>query len=341
MTYYDKLGIKSTASSDDIKNAFRQLAQKYHPDRNPGNDAALKIFKDINEAHQVLSDPKKRNEYDLRLLSETRIPNIDELFNVVTNRNRRNPYATGSGSIICGETIEVNVNITVEESIKGCKKPIHIKSQKLILCSNCNGIGNEFGSMFIICPTCSGHGKNIDGHFRMELKKCPTCRGSGKIPVNKCHICKGSGSLKFERDVVIAIPSGIPDGMKLRLAGMGTPGSPPGDLYVTIKIIQDHKNGWKRKNDDLIIIHNIDLSHAVIGGPATIELPDNRSIEINIPPGTQPGSEIVLKGEGVKAIIGTSKGDMRVIINVDLPKKLSPRARKLFDEFIEETNKTS
>lgn len=360
--YYLILGIQRTASSDDINKAFRQMAQKYHPDRNPGNKNAESAFKEANEAYQTLSDTSKRAQYDMQTdpLGSFRTGNpfgfggpfnrnpvdqhIQDIFDTLMGgmgatrpARRRNPDSTGFGNIIPGENVDIEIHISVEESVQGCKKPIYIKSQRLVQCGGCKGTGGAPGTTSTICSKCSGHGKGIEGHFKIEVKTCQVCRGSGRIPINKCQVCKGTGSNRFERETTIIIPPGISDGMKLRLAGMGIPGSPPGDLFVTIKISQENKNGWQRVGDDIVIPHQISLRHAILGGPISVSLPDGRAMRVEVPPGTQPGSKITIQGEGVKAVIGSAKGDVQVIILVALPKVLSNRARKLLDELDEET----
>jgi molecular chaperone DnaJ len=359
--YYQILGIQRTASSDDVSKAFRQMAQKYHPDRNPGNKNAESMFKEANEAYQTLSDTAKRAQYDIRTNPinpfQTGNPfgfggpfgnpvdqHIQDIFDTLMGgiprpTRRRNPNATGFGNIIPGENVEVEIYVSIEESIQGCKKPIHVKSQKLVQCNGCKGTGGAPGTTSTICSKCAGHGKGVEGHFKIEVKTCQVCRGSGRVPINKCRVCKGAGSNKFERETTVVIPPGISDGMKLRLAGMGIPGSPPGDLFVIIRIIQENQNGWKRVGEDIVISHQINLRHAILGGSTPIKLPGGREMNIEIPPGTQPGDKITIQGEGVKAVIGSAKGDVQVIISVLLPKVLSHRARKLLDELAEETSR--
>jgi molecular chaperone DnaJ len=346
--HYAALGVDRSASEDDIKKAFRQLSLKYHPDRNPGDKIAETKYKEITEAFSVLGDSDKRSTYDFnsRRVSPFGNPfsnpfnmNMDgfdysTIFETVFNNPGRQRQ---SRSMHRGQNVEFTIQISVEESIKGCTKKIRVNSNELkITCQTCNGSGSAANSNKIICTKCAGSGRLVGHRNSFAVKACNACNGSGQIPTNPCPTCKGSGQQLFDREIVTKIPAGIQDGMRLRHAQMGTPGSPPGDLFITVNIKQSESH--KRENHDIIVTHKIDLKLAILGGPSSISLLEGTILNIEIPPGSQSGDEIVKQGLGTRSLFNSRQppGDLRIKLEILIPKNLSNRAKKLLEEFAEE-----
>lgn len=359
---YEILGLTKEASEDEIRKAFRRLSQKLHPDnRVTGNEAA---FKELNSAFQIIGDSGKRAEFDRATANPfTRVrqarPNagspfgdefsgfqdFSSIFNdYIRSANvPRNPHARGAGAMGRGDDVEIEVGINTEESINGCKKSIHAKSQKRTPCLSCLGTGAQPGTSFIKCKACGGAGHTVsfgNSSFSMKRTKCTACRGSGSCPIIRCKSCDGRGDRPFERELVATIPAAIQEGTKLRFAGMGTPGSPPGDLYAVIKIIRNRdQDAWNRDGENLITTRTISLRHAIIGGPLLIKLPGGTPVTVVVPAGTQPNAEIQVPETQIKSAFQVFNGNVRVRINVELPRSLSSRGRRLLDELVAEIDK--
>ena len=346
--YYLALGVERTASNDDIKKAFRQLSLKYHPDKNPGNKSAEAKFKEISEAFSIIGDKDKRVVYDRQASS----PFGDVFNNPFDPRQSNFDYTTIFDSIFSnfhsprnyrttnqrGQDVVTTFKITVEESLKGCTKKVQVRSNEYkVNCQECEGSGAAKNSGKIICPNCGGLGKQIGSRGRHSVKTCETCKGMRQVPQNTCSKCRGTGKRPFEREVTTKIPVGVQNGMKLRHAQMGTPGSPPGDLYLIIEIVQTGSH--ERKDHDIIINHEIDLKLAILGGHISVSLLEGTAINVEIPPGSQSGDEVVKPGLGTRSLFNSKQppGDLRIKLKVKIPKEpLSNRAKKLLDEFSEE-----
>lgn len=345
--YYAALGVDRLASEDDIKKAFRQLSLKYHPDRNSGDKTAEDKYKEITEAFSVLGDSDKRSIYDRNHQSPFNGPfnpfnvNMDgadystifeSVFNPFARSRQRQPINRR------GQDVKFTIQISVEESIKGCTKKIHVNSNEIkINCPDCDGIGAAKNSARIICPKCSGSGKLINSK-RFTIAVCNNCKGSGRIPTSTdlCSSCNGSGQQQFRKEITTKIPAGVQDGMNLRHAQMGTPGSPPGDLFIIVNIKQSASH--KRENRDIIITHKINLKLAILGGHSSVSLFEGTNFDIEIPPGSQSGDEIIKQGFGTRSLFDSKQppGDLRIKLEVITPKGLSNRAKKLLEEFAEE-----
>jgi molecular chaperone DnaJ len=335
---YEVLGISRGASNEEVKRAWRQAAIKHHPDRNPDDPDAEKRFKEAQEAYLLLTDPGKRHIFDrTNAIHESRKfwGLQDDLFDTVFRHRdpiadmfrRRNNYSARPVTQT-DDDIEAQLNITVEESVTGCKKQMQVQSNKKIRCLQCAGTGRMFGGQATTCNTCGGYGHNA--------KICALC-DSFKQRTKSCQSCNGTGMCKFEREVIVTVPVGIVDGTRLRLAGMGVPGQPPGNLYITVKIREaSNHSAWSRLGQDLITTRCVSLQHAIIGGPLEVSLPNGRGLTIEIPPGTQPGDEMCISGQGVRPTTGGQCGDVRIVITVALPKTMTSRAKKLLDELVEE-----
>ena len=346
VNYYEILNVPKTATIDEIKSAYKKLALKYHPDRNPNDINSEIMFKQINEAYQVLSNDSKRYAYDYKQnISDFNIGNNsnysdlgDMLNSIFYGTQSSYKYSARQTSTqetsridVAGDDITVDIELSFEESISGCKKSINVKGSKPnIVCGNCNGIGSKPGSRKIICSTCSGNRKVLDANGK-GVHNCSTCSGTGSIPLERCFNCGGNGKVIYNNDIQVLIPAGISAGQQLRIAGQGTPGHPPGNLFVNIKIAPN-KTFWR---DGLHIHTNkqISLKQAVLGGLTSIKLPFNRQeINIQIPPGTNHGEKIISKGSGVNGPLSKVNGDLVIHIEIEIPKNVSSRARKLIEE---------
>jgi molecular chaperone DnaJ len=342
--YYDILGIPRNSSVDEIKAAFRKLARQYHPDVSKEPDAEEK-FKEINEAYGVLSDPEKRARYDqfgrAGLGDMGGMPDFatmdfgdifEELFGGFgfglggSGRSRR-PRR--------GRDLQYQVVLTFEEAVFGVEKEVEITRNEV--CSTCHGSGAEPGSSPQRCATCGGRGEvrqvrqTIFGSM-MQSSTCPACNGRGEVITSPCHTCRGGGLERKTVKKVVPIPAGVDTGTQIRLAGEGEPGvngGPQGNLYLVVTV-QPHKF-FKRRENDILLNLDINVAQAVLG--AQIEVPtvdgDNK---LNIPAGTQPGKVFTIKGKGVPYLRRNGRGDQRVIVNVEIPTKLTKEQRALFEQ---------
>jgi molecular chaperone DnaJ len=348
--YYEIVGVPRNASQDDLKSAFRQLARKYHPDVSQESDAEER-FKEINEAYAVLSDEQKRNAYDrfghAGLDGVGGVPdftNIDlsdilgEIFGGFgfggfgrsAQRMRNMPRR--------GEDLQYTVNLNFEESVFGVEKEVTINRDEI--CATCNGTRAEPGTSPVRCSTCGGHGEvrqtrqSFFGSM-VQVTTCPTCGGSGETISTPCHTCNGRGMERKTVRKVVSIPAGVDSGNQIRLAGEGQPGvnnGPPGNLYLLIKV-KPHKY-FRRRNNDILLDLNINVAQATLG--AEVEVPTiDGSEKLEIQSGTQPGKVITMRGKGVPHIRGSGRGDQLVVVNVEIPKRLSGDQHKIFEELAE------
>ncbi len=340
--YYEILGVSRNASNEELKSAFRTLARKYHPDVNKEADAEEK-FKEINEAYAVLSDPEKRRIYDQYgsegLNGMGGVPdwtNIDfsdifgEFFGFGAGGARQRQNAPRRGA-----DLSYAVTLTFEEAIFGVEKEIDVTRDEV--CSTCNGSGAEPGTTPTRCPTCGGKGevRQVRQTFlgsMVQVTTCPTCNGRGEIINTPCHTCKGRGLERKTIKKTVSIPGGVDNGNQVRLAGEGQPGvngGPHGNLYIEIRVKQ-HKF-FRRKGNDILLDLNINVAQATLG--ADIEVPTLEGpAKLTIPSGTQPGKVFTLRGKGSPILHSGGRGDELVIINVEVPTKLTPEQRKLFEE---------
>lgn len=350
--YYDVLGVDKSASKEEIKKAFYKLASKYHPDKKDGDEAK---FKEVNEAYQILSDDKKRKEYDT----------YGQTF------NGQGPYGAGGfggfnasdfadmqfdfgdlgdmfGDIFGGfggtrtkrgRDISLEIDVTFKESIFGTERNVLIN--KVGTCDTCEGSGAKKGSEMITCTTCNGQGKIHDvkrtfmGNFQ-TVRTCENCHGKGKIPKERCNDCRGAGILNKREEIHIEVPAGISNGEMIRMTGMGeaVSGGQTGDLYIRINVQAD--KSWKREGNDLVIKHSIKLTDALLGVKQSIEGLDG-AIDIDIPAGVSAGEVLRVKARGVPHVHDSKKrGDVLVKLDIAMPKKLSKKAmdyvEKLKDE---------
>ena len=339
--YYEVLGVGRNASADEIKSAFRGLARKYHPDVNKSPEAEG-LFKEINEAYAVLSDSDKRAAYDryghAGLNGMGGMPDFSTIdfsdifeeffgFGMGGGRRRNAPRR--------GVDLNTSITLTFEEAVFGVEKEIEITRDEV--CTTCRGSGAEPGTSPMRCNTCGGRGEVRQTRqtflgSMVQVITCPSCNGSGEVISSPCKTCKGRGLERRTVKKVVPIPAGVDNGTQIRLSGEGQPGvngGPHGNLYVEIRV-KEHQF-FRRKNDDILLDLNINVAQAVLG--AEIEVPTiDGPHKLNIPAGTQPGKIFRLKGKGVANVRGGGRGDQLVIVNVDIPARLTAEQRQLFEQ---------
>jgi molecular chaperone DnaJ len=341
--YYDLLGVGRNANDDEIKAAFRKLARQYHPDVNKESDAEEK-FKEINEAYGVLSDADKRIRYDR--FGRAGLGNIggfhdytvdfadifDELFGQFgfsTGRSaRRAPRR--------GRDLQMGVTLTFEEAVFGAEKEIDFEREEP--CSRCKGSGAEPGTSPTRCATCGGQGEirqvrqTILGQM-MQTATCPTCSGRGEVISALCRTCRGGGLERKSVHKRVEVPAGVDSGTQIRLAGEGGPGSlggPNGNLFLLLDV-QPHKF-FKRRENDILLNLDINLAQATLGAEISVPTLDGDE-KLKIPPATQPGKVFRIRGKGVPYLRRKDhRGDQLVIVNVEIPSKLTKEQRDLFEK---------
>ncbi len=352
--YYEVLGVGKTASDADIKRAYRRMAMKYHPDKNPDDKQAEEKFKECAEAYEVLSDPEKRKRYDqfghdglrgMGMHDFSRM-NFDDIFSmfglddlfggIFSGRSRRTGRRAGPTR---GYDLETTVELTLDDIAKGSDKTIEFTRQDI--CAECNGNGSAKGTTPDKCSTCGGSGQVASrGGFFQMVSTCPKCRGSGQVITNPCRKCKGTGRVPKKRIVNIKIPKGVHEGQGIRVAGEGEPGrggGPRGDLYCYVRV-KPHEF-LQRDRNDLIAIVPISFTQAALG--TTIDVPSlDGARGLKIPAGTQYGSVFRIKGQGLPDIRTGRTGDELVQVTIETPTKLNTKQQELLREFAKTENKT-
>lgn len=345
--YYEVLGVAKSASSDDIKKAYRKLAKKYHPDVNPGNKEAEAKFKEINEAYSVLSDEQKRSQYDrfghaafdgtggFGDFSDFGFGGLDDIFESFMGGGFGRSRAKRGGPQR-GNDIQHALEISFEEAAFGAAKEISVT--RLQNCPVCSGTGAKPGTSPETCRHCHGTGQikysqsTVFGQF-VNVKTCEYCHGEGKVITHPCENCHGRGRISKTSHISINIPAGIDDSQTISLRGEGEPGlrgGPAGDLYVTIHI-RPHPI-FRREGYNVICDVPISFSQAALG--AEIDIPTIDGItRFTIPEGTQTATVFKLKGKGIKNLRNTSRGDQYIRVNIEVPKKLSPKQKELLKQF--------
>jgi molecular chaperone DnaJ len=352
--YYDILGVPRNASEADIKKAYRKLAMKHHPDRNQGDGAKKSedAFKEANEAYEMLSDPQKRAAYD-QFGHAGVDPSMggrggagpegfggfaeafgDIFGDIFSGGAAAGGARRGGQQVYRGSDLSYAMEITLEEAAAGKDTQIRIPSWDN--CDTCHGTGAKPGTQPKVCPTCSGSGTvHLRQGFFSIQQTCPNCRGNGKIIPEPCGTCQGVGKLKRQKTLEVKIPAGINEGMRIRSAGNGEPGTnggPPGDLYIEIRM-KAHEV-FERDGDDLHCNVPVGLTTAALGG--AIEVPTlGGKAEIELPEGTQHGKTFRLRGKGIKGLRSSYPGDLYCHVTVETPVKLTEHQRKLLKELDE------
>ncbi|MCB6181961.1 molecular chaperone DnaJ [Leeia sp. TBRC 13508] len=339
--FYEILGVNRDAGDDEIKKAYRKLAMKYHPDRNPDSKEAEDKFKEAKEAYEILSDAQKRQAYD-----QYGHAGVDpqagmggggagfggfadafgDIFGDIFGggRSRNGPYR--------GSDLRYNMEISLEEAARGCEKQIRIPSMDE--CDTCHGTGAKPGTQPKTCTTCGGHGqvRMQQGFFSIQ-QTCPACHGSGKVVSDPCRDCSGVGRVKKHKTLSVKIPAGVDEGDRIRLSGEGEHGQnggPPGDLYVVIHLKQH--TVFQREGNDLHCEMPISFATAALGGEIDIPTLDGKA-KIKITAETQSGKIYRLRGKGIKGVRSSSHGDLLCHVVVETPVNLTDRQKELLREF--------
>ncbi len=346
--HYEVLGVGRSASADEIKAAFRRLAIMHHPDRNPDDPGAARRFKEINASYQVLSDPQRRAMYD-RFGHGAESPG--------------SPFASGgpfAGGVvdigdlnidgILGDLLGVfgvgrgdkgdikrDLEISFEEAAFGCEK--EARYERVVACTDCRGTGSAPGSLPESCSACMGRGRVRfqQGILPIAVERpCSRCRGSGKIVRDPCSTCKGSALVTAPNTLVVSIPAGVEPGATRLVSGAGSiprPDRAPGDLEITIKV-KPHPF-FQRTGDDVVCQVPVTFAQAALGAEVEVPTLDGRG-KLRVPPGTQPGSVLRVKGKGIPHRVGVGRGDQKVEVSIEVPTQLTPKQRALLEELAKE-----
>jgi molecular chaperone DnaJ len=352
--YYEVLGVQKNASADDIKRAYRRMAMKYHPDKNPDDKEAEAKFKECAEAYEVLSDSTKRQQYDqfgheglrgagMHDFSRMNVDdifsmfNLDDLFGGIFGGGRRRS-GRGRAGPTKGYDLETTVELTLNEVSKGAEKTIEFTRQDL--CPECSGSGSAKGSSPSRCKTCGGSGQVArGGGFFQMVSTCPQCNGAGQVITDPCKKCRGSGRVAKKRTVSIKIPAGVHEGQGIRVGNEGEPGQrggPRGDLYCYVRL-RRHEF-LERDGNNLIAVVPISFTQAALG--ATIDVPSlDGKEQLKIPAGTQYGNVFRIKGKGLPDLRTNRTGDQHVHIVIETPTRLNEKQEELLREFAKTENK--
>lgn len=354
--YYEVLGVDKNASEEDIKKAYRKIAIKYHPDRNPGSKEAEEKFKEAAEAYDVLHDPQKRQQYDQFGFDGPMGGfggfngggfSMDDIFSMFGDVFGGRGGFSGFGGFggggrqpaqHRGSDLRLKVRLSLQEVATGVTKKFKVR--KDVTCSHCHGTGAEDGSGTETCPTCHGSGvvtRTTQSLFGMMQTQsvCPTCQGEGKIIKNKCHECHGTGIVKGDEVVEIKIPAGVAEGMVVNVPGKGNAAihnGIPGNIQVFIE--EEPNSTFVRDGSNLIYNLLLDFPTAALGGTAEIPTVDGSKVKIKIEPGTQPGKTLRLRDKGLREVQGYGRdtGDLIVNISIYVPKELSKDEKKALEE---------
>jgi len=342
--YYDVLGLARNASEGELKKAYRRLAMKYHPDRNPGDKKAEENFKECKEAYEILSDPQKRAAYDQ--FGHVGVdPSVagrggfsgggfggdifDEMFANIFGGSRSGGRSGGARR---GADLRYELILTLEEAVAGVTKKIQFTAPAR--CPECDGAGVKPGKEPITCRACGGRGQiRIQQGFFSVQQTCPHCRGEGKIITDPCNACGGQGRIRDNKTLSVDIPPGVDNGNRIRLAGEGEPGlknGPPGDLYVEVRVREHHI--FTREGMTLYCDVPISFATATLGGELEVPTLTDR-VNLRIPAETQSGKVFRLRGKGVKSIRNSTVGDLLCRVTIETPVHLSKKQKELLQAF--------
>ena len=340
---YDTLGVKKSASADEIKRAYRKLARQYHPDHNPDDKNAEERFKEVQAAYDVLSDQQKRKQYDTFGSVNGRpapggpagpapdfgdfdFGNLGDLFGgLFGSRGRaRRPEPER------GADVQTDVRLSFEDSLKGVETRIPVESTTA--CRVCSGSGAKPGTAPRICPECSGRGVVSESQGLFALSQpCPRCRGNGTVIDEPCDACQGSGRERRTRRLAVKIPAGVRDGTRIRLKGKGEPGThggQAGDLYVVTRV--EPSAVYERRGDDLVVDVPLTYPEAALGATVSVPTPDG-AISLKVPAGSQPGKLLRVRGRGSPRIKGSGRGDLLARLRLTVPTTLTKVEREALE----------
>ncbi len=347
--YYEVLGVQKNATDEEIKQAYRKLALKYHPDRNRGNPEAENKFKEATEAYEILRDPKKRASYDK--FGHEGVAGFDGF-----GRGAYSDFSDIFGDFDLGDIFEgffgsgfgggsrskrprrgsdIQYDMTVDLEDAATGKEVQIDIPRNETCASCSGSGSAAGTKPVVCPVCNGTGqiRQTQGFFSIT-QACYKCRGAGKVITSPCKTCGGSGLTVKKRKITVKIPAGVESGSRLKISGEGEQGpnnGPRGDLYVVIHILKHQV--FERHGNDILNIVSISFPMACLGGEIEVPTISGKKAKMKIPPGTENGHIFRLKGNGIPYLGSYGRGDQLVKVNIVVPKKLSSRQKELLQEF--------
>jgi molecular chaperone DnaJ len=345
--YYDVLGSSKSASGDELKKAYRKLAMKFHPDRNPGDKKAEQNFKELNEAYEVLKDEQKRAAYDQyghAAFEQGGGPRggagaggfgggfadiFDEMFGDIMG-GRRGGQGRGQSR---GQDLRYNMEVSLEDAYNGKKATITVPSSSS--CEACDGTGGKDGAAPDTCSSCGGAGKvrTQQGFFTVE-RTCPTCGGAGRVIKNPCGECRGAGRTRKDKTLEVTIPPGVEDGTRIRLAGEGEAGlngAPSGDLYIFLGL-KAHRL-FQRDGANLYMRVPISMTIAALGGDVEVPTIEGGKVRVSIPQGCQNGHQFRLRGKGMNVLRSTARGDMFLEAAVEVPVNLTSKQKELLRDF--------
>ena len=351
--YYEVLGVEKSADDAAIKRAYRQLAKKYHPDVNPGDKEAEEKFKEINEAYQVLSDSKKRANYDRFGHEQPGAGgpggfgdfggfggfggfDVEDIFSSFFGGGARGGRTRREQGPVPGDDLRYDLTISFEEAAKGCEKQINLVRDET--CENCHGTGAKPGTSPQTCPNCHGTGQvrttsNTPFGTIQNVRTCPNCHGSGQTISDPCPKCNGRGKLRMSKRRTVKIPAGIDNGQVVTVRGQGEAGErggPAGDLLIVITV-RPHKL-FKRRGQDLYMDLPLTFTQAALG--SEIDVPTlEKPVKYAVPEGTQPGQTFRVRGQGVPDVRSGQKGDLYVTVSVEIPKRLSEKQKEILRQF--------
>ena len=341
--YYEVLGVDRTAAESDVKKAYRRLAMKYHPDRNPDDDDAEERFKEATEAYQVLTDDAKRQRYDQfghagvegaanGGFNAGGFTDIGDIFGEVFGDIFGNGGGRGRSSMRRGADLRYSLDLTLEQAVGG--DSVDIRVPVLATCEDCDGSGAARGTSAATCPDCGGRGqiRVSQGFFSLQ-QTCPRCRGAGRVILDPCRACGGQGRVERRKTLAVKVPPGVDTGDRIRLSGEGEAGlngAPSGDLYVQVEVA-DHPI-FSRDGTHLYCDVPVKFADAVLG--AEIDVPTlNGRVKLKVPPETQTGKLFRLRGRGVPAVRGGPTGDLLCRVVVETPVRLSEKQKDLLRQF--------
>jgi molecular chaperone DnaJ len=347
--YYETLGVSRGATETEIKGAFRKLAKQHHPDRNNGDRGSEQRFKEVNEAYEALKDPQRRAAYDRfghaafegsvgghgfgADFSASMSAMFDDLFGEFMGGRRGGGGARARPGRERGQDLRYNMEITLAEAYGG--KTAQIRVPTSVTCDTCTGSGAKPGTSPTPCRTCGGAGRvrASQGFFTIE-RTCPSCQGRGDMIESPCGSCHGTGRVTRERTLSVNIPAGVEDGTRIRLAGEGEAGlraGPAGDLYIFLGL-KPHEF-FQRDGADIFCRVPISMITAALGGNIDVPTVDGGRTRVKVPEGTQTGKQFRLKDKGMPVLRSKSRGDMFIQVEVETPKNLTPKQRKILEDF--------